>query len=651
MPIDLQDLKNEWSNIEQRFSKFVQFRGQDGTWAKIIRREFPVRLQPELEEFREGFDYQSPLVEKYIHDHVDVLHNPTLFDLHTTDDSRAGRDVQRALLLWTARVWDQLNDGGWWDSATGEGQTWAGADASWLRWKPAKLVKGEDGQEVAEKERANPFYLEHCDIGGVRWVGNPLDPDAVYYRYTVPVVESGLRKEGKRLTVDSLDQLGWLGEHEAHDSSTYGKSVDVLVRDARDLAGRLCPCEGCDHVMRTITVQVSVKGQAVDKGEIVEEMDSPFHHSSFFITPSRQSFRETDPHLQMRPLIAALYPLVNFENYITVVLAAMARGDYSNKNLYESLANVTPQATIAREGGNAGQDQAEDDGFFEIPLRAGQVLRLPKNISDHLMALRQDVQRLIAECAPNRYLQATASTEASNATGTAFLQQAQAASLPYNRLLTMSDRTIRRIFEAIFHAIKYWGYEEPEGYPTKYVALLTGGENVLRYKSTIKVGEPISITAKDASSAFDLVVKTESRTLTEQIENWRLAVDKYEKNVFTRHDLMRAGGIFDVVGQDELLFRDQVRHQHLEPYTQKLVADTVMRMAEVISDFDFSASVAGVGAGAANGGANYGTASQGEDKPILPRPFSNQAYSSNKVAQSIVPFTSGPGATTPVVTP
>lgn len=587
MTTDYAELKRQLDELDSTFARFVQHRGPQGTWRQLIHREMPITLQADLFPKQQGIDYQSPLPEKYILDHVDVLYNPTWFDVVGLPDNAQGKAAQRALLLYIARSWEQMNDGGWWDNATGEGQVADGVDVSWLRYKPDKPKKGETGS----RERQGVFYLEHCQIGGVRWQGSPEDPDAVWYRYSKSVVGADIKNaSNQRVTLDSAGKIGWLGEGQEHDSAAIkGKELEIIVRDARDLAGRLCLVEGCDHVMRSLTYYVCAKGARVEDYEEVQQIDSPFHHCSFFITPGRRMFGETDPHLQMRPMMLPVYVLVYWENFITTLLATMARLDYSDEALYESLAQTLPQVLAAAEGGTLTGDQLKETDGREIPQRAGEVKRLPRNISEHLITLLNQVRAAIAECAPNRYLQGIADNQTVNGTATMGLNQAQAASLPYNRLLTNSDRTIRRIFEAQLHSICFWALAEPENLETRYLVGMTGGENVLRYKTTIRTGEQVYITAKEAASGAQLIVRTESSTLAEQKERWLLAVAKKAQGVFTQADLMRAGGIFDVEGQNELLYGEDI-DELIEPYEKAMVRSFILRLAETQSDFDFSAA-------------------------------------------------------------
>lgn len=592
------DLKAELTSLEANLGNFHK---QRKLWDQVVRRELEVELPPEITT-SEAVDYQSADLEKDIFDHVEVLRmNPTRFDIFCLDTSEDAKKAERMALLTMTRTWADMNRDRWWDAAVAEGQVRHGVKVMWLRWKqPDKSseVKGAKDNEIRQRW---PFYWSNVNIYGSFWTMKPTpqDPnnsDVFYYKYTVPIHSCDLgHSKGKKLTLGgrgedgrfrALDAIGWMGLDEEQDTAISDKTVDVIVRDARDLSGKMCPLDGCDHPMRKITIHVCAEGQ-FDKAEKVEEYESPFPGCSFLVIGARESFHETDFHQKFRPLMLPEYQEQNHLNYLKTLLATQVREAYGDQDVY--VRGDTIPAHIAasmNEGGLVGSIDRSQIDSNEIPIMPGQLDRWPKQIDPHLVTLIQDSQKKMADFRPNRFVIGNAFTEASNATGTAFLQQAQQAALPYNGLLGQSDGAIKRAYEYMFHAIRVFGLED-KGFVTRYVAVTTGQESTRRYGA--KAGELVWIDAEMLSNYdFDILLKTESQTVAEEGARWLQAVDKHTRGVFTTHQLYEAAGIFDVELQDELLYADMIRGMLL-PTEMQLAKGLVLMKASAQTGTDFTA--------------------------------------------------------------
>ena len=513
----------------------------------------------------EPVDYQSADLEKDVYDHVEVLGmNPTKFDVAMFDDSAEAQKAIRPILLWHARTWEDMDENRWWDRAVGEGQVRHGVKVMWLRWR----------SQIGDKRPRNPFYWSNTNIYGCYWTESDNEVDAFYYRYTVPILESGITKEGKKLTLDNLGKLGWLGLHEEHGTYVSGKMVEVIIRDARDLNGRpkksdtiagkirsmpkqgdMCGMDGCDHPKRTISIYVCPKDK-INETEYVEEYDSPFPGCSFFVIGGRVSYHETDMHQKYRPLMLPSYNEQYYQNYLKTILSTMARKDYGDEDVYLDGSTVPPHIQLPEGGAQQNFDRPEP-GSNKVPFYPAELKRWPKSTSPHLMTLLQRSEEKQSEFRPNRFVIGTAFTEASNATGTAFLQQAQQAALPYNGLLGNSDAAIKKACKFMRHAIRYWAQADGED-TSEYPAVLTGSENVMRYGGSVSQGELVTYTSKMASYDFDMVLKTSSQTLAEAGARWLQAKDKYFTGIFTVKDLMKEADIFDVEAQVDLLYAESV---------------------------------------------------------------------------------------------
>ena len=545
-----------------------------------VRRDIKIELPPEITGALQPIEYQSAELEKDIYDHVEILRdNPTRFDLVCLDQSKEAKAAERAILLWTARTWAELDADRWWDAAVGEGQVRHGLKGMWLRWRKP--------QRAGQNLRRNPFYFSNTNLYGLYWTEtNENEIDAAYYQFKVPVVEANIERDGKRVTLDALGKIGWLGQHEAHNSDyTQGKQIEVIVCDYRDPAGKTCPLPGCDHQKRLISVYVKGGGAGYNDLEEVETYDSPFPGCSFFLVGGRVSYHETEPFRKYRALMLPSYVEHEIQDYIKTLLATMTRKAYGDEDIYGYAAD--PTKIQGMEGGAKLDIDRPLPGSNKFPLYSFELRRWPKDIDPHLMTLLQQSEARYAEYRPNRVLGGNAFTEASNATGTAYLALLQQAGLPYNGLLGHSDAAIKRGFNYMYHAIRYWGLADPEDNPTRYPVALTGGEEVMRYGLSVKPGEVVSIDADVLSYDFDLILKTESRTRAEEQAAWLLAWDKYAKGVYTPEDLLKGAGIFDIKGQEEALYAHKIRLA-LEPHETELMRQYLLQRASAVTGMDFS---------------------------------------------------------------
>lgn len=578
-------LKDELDKLESRFH---DFHAQRKVWDREVKREIPTELPPEVTD-TEPVDYQSAILEKWVYDHVEVLRmNPTRFDINCLDTSEGAKKTERMVLLSMARNWVAMNENRWWDAAVGEGQVRHGVKVMWLRYRSRKQkMRGEKTDEIRVRW---PFYWSNTNLYGCFWTMNEGEADAFYYKYTVPVLECDVKKNGQKVTLDGLGKLGWLGLHEEQDKTVADKKVDIIVRDARKLDGSMCQLEGCDHPMREITVFICPEGKT-DAAEEVDNYDSPFPGCSFFVIGARESYHETDFHQKYRPLMMPAYQEQFHQNYLNTQLATYSRDAYGDQDVYVDGSTI-PQHIAAQmgEGGFTGKIERSPKNSNEVQIFPGKLERWPKAIDPHLATLISNSERRLGEVSPNRFMTGSAFTEASNATGTAFLQQAQQAALPYNGLLGQSDGSIKKCFEFCHHAIRMWGMEDGEGeskVPTRYYAALTGTESTYRYSG--KPGELVYVDADMLGSYdFDIVLKTESRTVAEEGARWLQAKDKYMTGVITFAQLLQDAGIFDVEQQLELLYGDRVRATLL-PTEMEMTKGYALFKASAFSGADFTA--------------------------------------------------------------
>lgn len=591
-------------NLETEIKPLIKdlddFHKERKNWDELVRREIPIELPPEQTD-SEPVEYQSAVLEKDIGDHIEILRmNPTRFDIICYDDSKPAKEVERRVLLWMAHEWVELNRGRWWDTMVAEGQVRHGIKMPWLRWKPYSEsdgvgMKKEDGI----RKRKNAFRWSNTNLQGCYWAENDEygqpEADVFFYRYTAPIYECGLTKdedgETKKLTFleDGVNKLGWVGLDEDIDSKAGSKQVQVTIKDYRDV-GKKCELPGCDHPQRRIAVYVNLPKKDKE-AELVEDLESPFPGCSFFLIGGRILHSETNLHHKYRPLMLSEYQEQHHQNYLLTTLATQSREAYGDQDVYAKLSSITAEnANFVRnaEGGPVNSfDMKASTGPGKIPLLP-DLDRFPKSIDPHLLNLINISDARMSEYRPNRFLTGNAGKEASNATGTAFLQQSQQAGMPYNGLLGNSDESIKKCFEYIRHAIRFLAKDDPAGVETRYYGALTGNETTARYSG--KEGEVVWVSAKDFEEYdFDFVINTESTTMAEQGARWQMEKDKFLSGVTTPEQLIRDGaGIFDVQGQLEDLYAYRIRSS-LIPVELELAKQYQLFLSSSMTGINFEA--------------------------------------------------------------
>ena len=582
---NLNDLKNEFSELEDSFSNFHKFRGSDGIYDQLVNRELSTEIRPELSTLQDEIDYRSPNPAEALSQYIDILTmNPTRFDVVINGAARKDRETERQITLWTAHTWAEMDENRDFDSGCAEGQAKHGLKVYWLRHKPLGQVTIEPGI------RRNPFYWQSCVIDGCFWVGDYKNPDAFYYKYSLPVIGSGLKNsEGQKPTIDSANKIGWIGLDESHDSSTTsGKRFDVFVRDSRDIESE-CEIPGCDHQRRVISSYISLSGGNLGDAMEVDSVYSPFPTCSFIIIPGVYFQTETDPHLKFRPKMEKLYSLTVWDNDLTTTLSILSRSESADNDIYLNIGRSDP-ATIAamvrdKEGGPSFMIDRPEPGSNQIAAMVGTLERWPKPTSQHLMALLTKNREELIQAMPNRFMTGNANTEASNATAAAFMLSLEQSSLPFGRLLSFSDGAIgRALGKMIPHAIRYWSLSEGDT-DFKYSVALTGSEGALRHSAKTP-GEVIMIDAETLACDYELIVLTENRTMAERQQEWYLTLNQYENGAKTSEDLIKAAGSFDVEGQKRLLLRDRLV-TNLEPLRLKMQKLYLLRKAGNATGIDF----------------------------------------------------------------
>lgn len=558
----MQVIEAEWRQARAVFEK-AEFYDARRDWDRLIEREFPTKLQPELALYQEGIDYETPDGEQTKFDHCDVLMmNPTEVRVTATDKNQTdtGKRKARTLMLMLARAWAEMNQDRWWDASVGEGQVSHGLKVMRLNWHPREDLN--EGAEYAPW----PFYWEDVDIYGTAWLEKENEPNVFYYEFERPSIDSRKYENGRPYN-DSDGKLAWLGDGEALDQTLWEGKVKYLIRDAPHPKAEACPVKDCNHARRIITLCCYGQNESAKEGYKLEEIDSPFPGSAFMIIPARRSFNR-NPHKRFRPLMYPLLVEMWWHNYLVTLLATLARKDASEDNGYLTLPD---KDVLQPEDGIASTYEKPAPGSNELPVLPSEVRKFPSGISQHLVTLIQQSRERMARYMANRFLTGTAFEEASDAGVGTYIQASQQAALPYNRLLAQSDAAIRKALNYMIHAIKYWDAVTPSDSQQAYGLTWAASDHVVVGYGSPKDGERLEMTAADLDFPFDIKVKTASETVAEQAQNWSLGKDKYQSGVYGVEDLMRAAGVRDVEGQKRAMYKERLRKRYAPIQEQRQI--------------------------------------------------------------------------------
>lgn len=573
------ELERQLKTQESHYADFHDFRGQMGRWRNVVRRQNPEAIPPALALQQDGIDWQSPAPQKYIQDHIGILMmNEPRMDVMTYGEGQKYRDNERDQLLTKFTWWhDVVNKARRVEARVHEGMVRDGVKVEWLRPKP-----------ISEHMTA-PNYFQNTVLDGNFWLENfdADGPDVHWYKYTVELVDSNIKnKAGEKYSIDAYGKSCWLGADEPHDFATIkDKKVDVYVRDANDLAGKLCPVEGCDHVQRVISIFCCPTGESFkDNAETVESYPSPFPGSSFFIVGAHTFQTDRDPHWIYQPhLMAPVYVIQAWLNMLITWWAVLAKEESSDAGLYLNKSNAQPaNEPQGNAEGNDDTVRLPDTAAGEMPVFNGSIDRIPKVTSAHLSQLISQFTDMLKEYAPNRFQMGVNYTELSNGTASSNLSALQQSGILYSPMLDAMSSFMNKWDAYTDHQIKYNDIFNPG---TKYWANVSDDPNIASYRTTIKRGEQVYL---DASKCLphDIIISISNKTYAEKQADWYLANSQYQSGVLTSEDLIKAAGVFDVIGQMERLFKDGVRRS-LQPLMTRMFDLKLVREATIRTGTDF----------------------------------------------------------------
>ena len=548
-------LDAEWQQVKNDFSDFHTNRDLDGLYKSILKAKLPPDLHPDLKIYAQGLQYMTGMLREDFRQ-LKQLHNanPTFMDAAVRGESQTSRNLERDFKLVWSSWWDNyLNRGQVVYTRMYEGEIGLGLAVERICWRPQKNEDGTSGC---------PIRLEHILVDCVGWQGNFLDPDAFWYRYSLPVIDCDIKNSrGERPGYGTGgypdDVLGWVGEAlpENFYKNNANKKVEIIVRDAVDLMA-MCPLPGHMHRKRRIATYICKQGGKAEDYEEVDCSDSPFEHCSFVVTGGDVCATERDPNEILRPSAWILMDLVIKYNFLFNSLIATFARELSDKRLYTNVGSTNRDVLNAFSPEDEGQplkkpDNPEDNEIARIP---GPVSMFPKPSTTELMALLNETIRQYERYRPNDNL--TGNAAVSEVTGTAAQLNRQGAGLMLQANLTNTDAAHERFFYETKHAIQFTGYFEPDDEQTRYVAIVSGREHVMGAKGD--AGEEVYLDAKKCATPVTFIADTSADTPQDRRDREERARTARAAGIFTEDDVFKAYGITDPVAQKEALFNDKI---------------------------------------------------------------------------------------------
>jgi hypothetical protein len=148
------------------------------------------------------------------------------------------------------------------------------------------------------------------------------------------------------------------------------------------------------------------------------------------------------------------------------------------------------------------------------------------------------------------------------------------------------DTGHRRMFYETMHAIKYTAYFEPDDAQTRYVATVSGRENVKGSKGGMKAGDEVWLDAKKCSTPVNFTAETSKDTPADRRDREERARTAHKEGIFTKYQVWDAYSIFDKEMHEEELYAEHI-DQVIAPLEDRRVIGLVAATDSAISGTDF----------------------------------------------------------------
>jgi len=285
---------------------------------------------------------------------------------------------------------------------------------------------------------------------------------------------------------------------------------------------------------------------------------------------------ERDPHRILRPSAWILLDLVLQYNFLFNSLLAVFAMEMAGERLTENVGQADPTIYAAVHGdedaGQANVTKKPEVGTDTIARMAGPIQKIPGPSTQELMALLDKTEKKYELYRPNRNL--TGNAAISEVTGTAAVMQNQGAGLMLSEDLVNWDSAHKRMFEETVHGICFTSYFEDEDEQTRYIATVSGRENVKGSRGGMSPGDVVYLDAKKCANPVSFSAETSKDTPADRRDREERARTAKAAGVFTQLDVFEAYGVFDIEMQEELLFAEQVE-AFLKPLELRRVAALV----------------------------------------------------------------------------
>lgn len=592
--------------LKQCQTPFADFREFRENWRDLVHRD----IQPEM-DVRLGADvahYASPDLEEAEHDFADILTmNPTRFDVAMRETGEHAKEAGNDAKLLAAHTWAFVeNRGRWIDRANAVGQARYGVNVLRMLHSPIEEpdTEGMKDRDEAMRQQPWPFCFEQSSVLGSSWQMKGQGWKVFAYEYEVPVLSAREEYEvsGKDLNKHSTGydddrlyrpavdkatgKLCWLGNDEAVDESVWDRKLKGIIIEYQDTES---PCPICPdkHPLWAGVELLRADGQDIKDGEIIQEYTLPYKHAgSFRVVPGRVVEQETDPNRHYRPLEYRLLVEATIINWCDSMLQTLANRDSSDSRVYVSLSSMSDGVAgrLPDEFFSKMTVPLPDAGSNEVPVISGDLLAWPTNMSEMLIQYRSMAYERFERAKPNRFLVGENFQEAESGTGSANLQSTQQARLPFGWLLAQSDDFMLKAKEDQFHAIRYWDYlAEDKAEEMKYYVALIGDEPVMKGKA--EPGRDIFVSASKLEYKFQLVLRTESETLQEQIQKQTQALLLHDKGWLDPEQTVERLGFYDSEDQLRKLAKYRLQKQ-MAPLKLELQTAALKAILWAVADID-----------------------------------------------------------------
>lgn len=577
------------TDIEQAYTE-AEDKARNYRDSRVLRdqrlfRKLPTQVQDELTRWQEGIDYQTAAVEELMFDIVDIIGSaePEVQVINREGKSGPAIDkFMREAEMWFATELHKLCPLEW-HYSSGEGQVRHGG--RWWRIcnhevkEPEyETVAGDAKKTLSNRsevmrKRSNPWYMDDIDYRGMTWLERNNVLTHAFYKVEMPILTAYREYQGDKNEKLYLKdgKLCFDADGEAPDYNQWaGESVQVLIAD--------CPTEedcplGCeDHKQRVITTIVYQAGK-LGEGQIVSEQASPYPGCSFIMVPGRVS-NERDYDLKYRSLLETAYVEAGFLNYVTTIMAILARGELKDDGLYIAASELDENQIRAIT--DAGfQVQRMDVTGENIPMYPGQLLRVPRGASPYFAELKKDAERRLEQSIGRfKVLLGLNYEEARDGTGQANMNMLQQQRHPINRMAVLKSLVMMKIADYIRHCVMWWDSgSEPSAY-YEFAATTSGDELIQTGKA--ESGQTVVMTKADMERGFFVRVVTDTETLAEQ--NARLFGDLqlYDRELLTDEMLMERNGFKDIEG---------LKRKWREADLKKMMNPIVLNMQRVVAKY------------------------------------------------------------------